>query len=124
MNLLRLLVSLAVVALLVAWLATALCAVPPGEVVVVRRLGQPLTPAWGPGLHLGWPAPFEQRDRLRLDQIRRLAVGPLVDAGESMGDLGEFLTADHNLLVARAAVQYRIRDPFAFLLTSSDPDRA
>jgi membrane protease subunit HflK len=117
-------VSLLVLTALAAWAATSLCVVAPGEVVVVRRLGRPLPEPWRPGLNVGWPAPFERRDRVRLDQVRRLDVGPLADAGEAPADSGEFLTGDRNLLAARALIQYRVDDPAAYRLVPADPDRA
>jgi membrane protease subunit HflK len=115
--------ALAAVAL-AAWLATGLCVVEPGEVIVVRRLGRPLTPPWGAGLHLGWPAPLDHRDRVRIDEVRRLDIGPLADAAEADSGTGEYLTGDRNLLHARASIQFRIADPAAYLHAAMVPERA
>ncbi len=105
----------------VAYLATGITVVSPGEVVVVRRLGRVLDRPWGPGLHWGLPAPLDVRDRLRTEEVRRVEVGlvgvpgPTDDPGS-----GEFLTGDRNLLNARAVVQYRVADPLAFRLGVGD----
>jgi membrane protease subunit HflK len=99
-----------------AYLASGFTVVAPGEVVVVRRLGRMLDRPWSPGLHWGWPAPLERRDRVRTREVRRVEIG-LAD-GPGPGDdpsAGEFLTGDLNFLLARAVVQYRVEDPRAYV---------
>lgn len=116
----RLLLLLLLIAGL-AYLATGLCLVAPGEVVVVRRLGAFIEPPWSAGLHWGWPLGFEQRDRVRTDAVRRLEVGLAGIPGpdEEPGS-GEFLTGDRNLVQVRAVVQYRVSDPIAFVRNVAD----
>ncbi len=102
-----------------AYLATGWGVVAPGEVVVVRRLGRVLPQPWQAGLHWGWPLGFEQRDRVRIDEVRRLEVGLVgVPGPDEEPGAGEFLTGDLNLLRLRAVVQYRVADPTAFVLQS------
>jgi modulator of FtsH protease HflK len=105
----------------VAYLATGLVAVPPGEVAVVRRLGRVLPRAWTPGLHLGWPTGIDCATRVRTDAVRRLEVGLAGTPGpDDDPGAGEFLTGDLNLLRARGIVQYRVADPVAFTLVAAD----
>lgn len=104
--------------LLAAWFAAAgWCVVAPGEVVVVRRFGRVLGPAWGPGLHWRFPAGIDRLDRIRTDEVRRLTVG---QAGPASADrepsAGEFLTGDLNLLRVEATLQYRVADAVAHAL--------
>jgi membrane protease subunit HflK len=108
---------------LVAGLATSVVSIRPGEVVVVRRLGWALPTPWPPGLHWGLPFGLERRDRVRIDEVRRLELGLAGVAGpeEDPGG-GEFLAGDRNLAVLRAVVQYRVADPAAFVLATADPE--
>jgi membrane protease subunit HflK len=100
--------------LLAAYLATGFVVVPPGEVVVVRRLGRALPVAWTRGPHWGLPYGLDRLTRIRVDQVRRLSVGLVGPPGsEEEPGAGEFLTGDLNLLRTRAVVQYRIADPAA-----------
>lgn len=108
---------------LAAYLSTGVRTVAPGEVVVVRRLGQALARPLAPGLHWGWPAGIDRLTRVRIDEVRRLEIGldrvpgPTDDPGA-----GEFLTGDLNLVRAKAVVQYRVSDPTAFVLRTRDRD--
>jgi membrane protease subunit HflK len=113
-----------VTVILLAYLATGLVVVAPGEAVVVRRLGKVLRRPWTPGLHWGGPVGIDLIVRVRTDEVRNLAVGlagvpgPNDDPGA-----GEFLTGDLNLLCARGIVQYRVADPVAFVLRAEDVER-
>jgi modulator of FtsH protease HflK len=100
-------------------LATGWMVVPPGEAVVVRRLGRVLPQPWGPGPHWGWPIGFDRAVRVRTDEVRLMPIGlaGVPGPGEEPG-AGEFLTGDLNLLRARGVVQYRVADPVAFVLRS------
>jgi hypothetical protein len=105
----------------VAYLATGLVVVAPGEAVVVRRLGRALPRPWGPGLHWGAPRGWDRIDRVRIDEVRNLAVGLVgVPGPDDEPGAGEFLTGDRNLLRARGVVQYRVADPVAFVLRAED----
>lgn len=99
-----------------AYLLSGVDVVPPGEVLVVRRFGRMLDMPWQPGLHWGLPIPWEQRDRIRTMEVRRLDLGLAGIPGP--GDdpaAAEFLTGDLNMILLRAVVQYRVVDPEAHL---------
>ncbi len=106
------------------FLASGWTAVGPGEVVVVRRLGRVLPNPWAPGSHWRWPLGVDRMTRLRIYEVRRLEFGRIEPAGprDDPGE-GEFLTGDRNLVRARGVVQYRVTDPVAYLLRSSDVER-
>jgi membrane protease subunit HflK len=119
----RVVPGLVALILLVGYALTGLCAVAPGEAVVVRRFGRVRPSPLGPGLHWTAPRGIDRRDRVRLDAVRRLEVGGVGVAGpEDDPGGGEFLTGDRNLLRARAAVQYRVADPVAYATRVADPD--
>jgi modulator of FtsH protease HflK len=110
------------VALLVG--ATGWVMVAPGEVVLVRRLGRLIEPAWGPGLHWRFPAFIDRIDRLRADAVRQLTFGTAGTAGlDDEPSSGEVMTGDLNLLKVQATVQYRVSKPrdYAFRVDAVDP---
>jgi modulator of FtsH protease HflK len=112
----RRLAILTLIVLSIAYLASGLYVVAPGEVGVVRRFGRILTPPRTPGLHLGWPRGLERVSRVRVDEVRRLTIG----LDESDVGSGEYLTGDLNLIRAQAIVQYRIADPVAFVTRAEE----
>jgi membrane protease subunit HflK len=76
-------------------------------------------------LHWGLPWGIDRVDRLKVSQTRTLGVGasgpgaaPLARAPDPRSD--DFLTGDLNLVTAEAVVQYRVRDPVAYLLRARD----
>jgi membrane protease subunit HflK len=93
-----------------AYAATGLVMVAPGERVVVHRLGRIEPHPWPPGLHLGFPAGIDRTTRVRTDAVRRLDV-----ITEETPGATEFLTGDRNVIRVRAVVQYRVADPSAFV---------
>jgi membrane protease subunit HflK len=99
--------------------ATGLCRVAPGEVVVVRRLGRPLDQPWGPGLHWHMPLGIDRLDRVQSDAVRQFTVGQAGPAGvEQEPSEGEGLTGDLNLVRIQASVQYRVASPRDYVLRS------
>jgi modulator of FtsH protease HflK len=107
------------------YLATGVTVLQPDEVGIVRRFGAVQHEPWEAGLHLGLPWGIEQVDRVKLIQTRTLAVGatspneaPLLRAPDGGSD--DFLTGDLNLVTAEAIVQYRVRDPAAYLFRTPD----
>lgn len=104
-------VYLSLLILLLAWLATGICQVQPGERLVVRRFGRFLPPT-APGLRIGWPYPIEQFDRVALDRIRRLVVGyqPDRDEEEQISPAGQVLTGDQNLVHVQVMIDYTVAE--------------
>jgi membrane protease subunit HflK len=116
---------LALLLLLAAYLATGVTALQPDEIGIVRRFGAVLPEPWEPGLHWGLPWGIDRVDRLKVNQTRTLTVGasgptvaPLLRAPDPAND--DFLTGDLNLVTAEALVQYRVRDPAAYLFRSKN----
>src|SRR5262249_6232486 len=61
--------------LLLAYLATGLTEVRPGERAVIRRFGRVLEETPGPGLWIGLPWGMDRVDRVSVDSVRRVVVG-------------------------------------------------
>jgi membrane protease subunit HflK len=121
---LRLATALAMLALAGFALSSSVVLVDPGEVVVIRRLGRLLPRPWTSGLHLGLPFGLDRRDRVRVDEVRRLDLGLVEVAGpEDEPSAGEFLTGDRNFVRLRAVVHYRVSGPAEFRLRTRDPER-
>jgi len=116
---------LATLVLSAAYLLSGLAIVQPDEVGVVRRFGAVLRDPWEPGLHWGLPWGIDRVDRIKPNQARTLSVGatsrqdaPLLGAPDPTID--DFLTGDLNLVTAECLVQYRARDPVAYLFRARD----
>ncbi|MDA1273215.1 MAG: FtsH protease activity modulator HflK [Verrucomicrobia bacterium] len=115
------LVPVAVVLLVVPWLASGVYSVNPGQVGVVRTFGKE-TARTDPGLNYHIPWPFQQIDVLSVEQIRRIEVGfrgVQRVTGEAL-----MLTGDENIVEAQIVVQYRVAEPSKFLFRLREPEVA
>ncbi len=111
--------------LLAAYLLSGLTILQPDEVGVLRRFGAVRPDPWEPGLHWGLPWGIDRVHRIKPNQARTLSVGaasrqdaPLLHAPDPITD--DFLTGDLNLVTAECLVQYRARDPVAYLFRTRD----
>jgi membrane protease subunit HflK len=108
------------IVLFLAYLATGIYQVQPGEVAIVRRFGRVLDePRW-PGLNIGLPWGLDRVDRLAVDEQRWLEVG-FQETEQPRGDAappGQVLTGDNNLIDVRARIYYRVEPP---ALDKADP---
>lgn len=99
--------------------------VKPGELAVVRRFGRVLPGSWTPGPHLAWPLGIDRIVKVRLDQVRQIAVG---SADPAMGardpGAGERLSGDRNLVRVEGVLQYHVADPTAFVIAGSSVEPA
>ncbi len=115
-------IGLLIIVAVTLW--SSIVQVAPGEVVVVRRLGRLMPVPWRSGLHLGLPLGLETRDRVRVDEVRRLTLGLVEVAGpEDEPSAGEFLTGDQNFVRLRSVVHYRVSKPPDFVLKSTNTER-
>jgi Cu+-exporting ATPase len=123
----RTLLTLAVALMIGAYATSGFLAIGPDEVGLLRRWGR-YKGRLEPGLHLRWPAPFEQVTRLRPERVRSLEIGfrfdrPEVGSGtlrwESLHERGAvarradealLMTGDGQLIELTASAQYRL-DP-------------
>jgi len=107
------------------WMLTGIYMVQPNEQAVVRRMGRMLPELRGPGLHVGLPVGLDRVTRLRLQELRRVAIGPATairETGRANAATAEYLTGDRNLVRIAGVVQYRIHQPRAYLFGTRDPD--
>lgn len=108
--------------LILAYLASGVYVVAPGEAAVVRRFGAVLTPQ-GEGLHYRLPWPIDRVDLVNVGEVRRERVG-LTQAEPEHPDHPEkpeklqAITGDTNVIDVELIVQYQVRDPIAYLFNS------
>jgi membrane protease subunit HflK len=116
-------------AILVLWLASGIYRVSPDENGVVLRFGQ-LHRITGPGLRYHLPAPFETLQKPKVTRVQRMEVG-FRSGGQGYGESSAsgsvpqeslMLTGDENIVDINFEVQWRIRDPKAFLFNVRNPE--
>ena len=95
--------------LVVIWLASGIYVVSEGERGVVQRFGayQELTQ---PGLRWHLPYPIETTEIVDIQNVRNATHA------------GSMLTQDENIVDVEIMVQYRVKDPVAYLFNVKNPD--
>ena len=96
--------------LLLAYLATGLYQVRPGEAAVVLRFGRVLPETRGPGLQIGLPWGLDRVVRVAVEERRVLLAGfvPVDDPRQERLPVGQVLTGDNHLINVRLTVHYRV----------------
>lgn len=92
-------------AAVVLWLGSGITIIRPGERAVVQRFGAIVAHPY-PGLWLGLPWGIDRVERFSVQVVRQIAVG--YDPARDEPFLGQFLTADQNLVQLQLAVHYVI----------------
>ena len=117
-------IAFGIVALLIlAYLASGVYVVAPGEAAVIRRFGAVMSPPQGEGLHYRLPWPIDRVDIVNIGEVRRESVG-LTQAEPEHPDHPEkpeklqAITGDTNVIDVELIVQYQVRDPIAYLFNS------
>ncbi len=105
-------------ALVAVYLLTGIYVVNPGEAAVVRFFGKVTQDRIGEGLHYRLPWPFEKVDVVDVSTIRREGIGmalPDHEVPHSTPKIIQFMTGDENIIDIQSVVQYRVKDPSAYL---------
>ncbi len=109
----------------VAYLATGIYIINPGEVGIVRQFGAVTGAPSEPGLHWRTPWPVQRVDIISIERVDSMEVGFRVTEGSQVIQLvaGEarMITGDENLVDVQLVVQYRVRDASNFLFNVKDP---
>ena len=112
--------------ILALWLATGLYQINPTEVGVVLRFGR-VVHTTSPGLHWHLPWPIERVLKPPVTVVHKEEVGfRTLDVGpparyRTVVEEARMLTEDGNIVELNFIVQYRIKDPVAFLFNVRDP---
>lgn len=128
-------VKFVMVVLVFVFLGSGIFTVREGERAIKLRLGRPVGEGekqlLGPGLHWSLPYPFEEYVKIPITEIQNLTsrvgwyattpeqemAGTEPPAGGSLNPAidGYLLTADNNIIHARATLQYRISEPITYV---------
>jgi membrane protease subunit HflK len=104
----RYLLGAAAVAL-VAYAATGVVQVSPGERAVVRRFGRVLEEKPEPGLWVGLPWGMDRVDRVAVDRVQSVTVGFREEGNDDPMPAGQLLTGDHNLVNAQVTLYWKVK---------------
>ena len=115
---------IAVVALLL-WLASGFYVVQQGERGVVLRFGAK-TEVTEAGLRWHLPYPFERVEKVNVEKVSTIEIGyRTVARGGGKNKVPKealMLTEDENIIDIEFAVQFKIKDPSAYLFNIRDPE--
>jgi len=118
---------LILLAALVLWGASGIYIVSPDEQGVVRRFGKAVT-VLDPGFHLQMPRGIDRVDKVKVTQVQRLEIGfRTISAGpparyQPFPKESLMLTGDENIVDCQLIIQYRLKDPKAYLFNVFQPD--
>ncbi|SFV07086.1 FtsH protease activity modulator HflK [Pseudoduganella namucuonensis] len=102
------------------WLASGAFIVQEGQTGVVFTFGKVshTTPA---GFNWRWPYPFQSDETVNVSQVRTVEVGYRTNVKNKQARESLMLTDDENIIDIQFAVQYRLKDPVAWIINNSDP---
>ena len=112
------------VGIILLWLATGVYIVGPDEVGVVRTFGK-FTRVVQSGLNWKFPAPIETVDTPKVTEVKRIEIGfRTLKNGQyrTVEKESLMLTGDENIVDAEMIVQYKIKDPVAYLFRIVGPE--
>ena len=113
-----------IIGLIVFWLATGIYIVGPDEVGVVRTFGK-FTRVVQSGLNWKFPAPIEVVNTPKVTEVKRIEIGfRTLKNGQyrTVEKESLMLTGDENIVDAEMIVQYKIKDPVAYLFRIVGPE--
>ncbi len=109
---------------LVLWLLTGIYVVGPDEVGVVQTFGK-YSRAAQSGLNYHFPYPIETVKTPKVTEVKRIEIG-FRSVGKNQYQTVEreslMLTGDENIVDAEMIVQYKIKDPEAYLFNFIKPE--
>ena len=112
--------AVASIAVLV-WLASGAFIVQEGQTGVVTTFGKfsHTTPA---GFNWRWPYPFQADETVNVSQVRTVEVGYRNNVKNKQARESLMLTDDENIIDIQFAVQYKLKDPVAWLYNNRDAE--
>jgi len=122
-------ISYALGAILLLWVASGIYIVNPAEQGVVLLFGRS-TGVTEPGIHYHFPSPIESVEIERVREVKRVEVGyrtismDPAPRYQKVKRESEMLTGDENIVDVELIVQYLIRDIEDYLFNVADPAKA
>jgi membrane protease subunit HflK len=105
--------------LVLIWLASGAFIVPEGQVGLVTTFGE-LSHKTGAGFNWRWPAPFQAHETVNVTQVQTVEIGYRGNARNKQSNEALMLTADENIVDVQFSVQYKVKDPVAWVFNNSD----
>ena len=101
------------------WLASGAFVVPDGQVGVVTTFGQ-LSHTVSPGVSWRWPAPIQAVETVNTSQVQTAEIGYRANIRNKQPAEALMLTGDQNIVDVQFSVQYKIKQPVAWLFNNRD----
>ncbi|MCQ8896372.1 FtsH protease activity modulator HflK [Limnobacter humi] len=114
-------IVLGIVAGVLVWLASGFHIVQEGSEGVVLQFGK-YSHTEPPGFRWRMPYPIQSHQIVNSSQVRIIEVGYRNDVKSKVLRESLMLTEDENIIDIQFAVQYRLKDPGAYLFNNVDPD--
>jgi membrane protease subunit HflK len=107
--------------LALVWLASGSFIVQEGQTGVVTTFGKfsHTTPA---GFNWRWPYPFQADETVNVSQVRTVEVGYRSNVKNKQAREALMLTDDENIIDIQFAVQFKLKDPVAWLYSNRDAE--
>jgi membrane protease subunit HflK len=105
--------------LVLIWLASGAFIVPEGQVGLVTTFGQ-LSHKTGAGFNWRWPAPFQAHETVNISQVQTAEIGYRGNVRNKQSNEALMLTADENIVDVQFSVQYKVKDPVAWVFNNRD----
>jgi membrane protease subunit HflK len=105
--------------LLLIWLASGAFIVPEGQVGLVTTFGE-LSHKTGAGFNWRWPAPFQAHETVNVAQVQTAEIGYRGNVRNKQSNEALMLTADENIVDVQFSVQYKVKDPVAWVFNNRD----
>lgn len=105
------------------WLASGAFIVQEGQVGVVSTFGR-YSHTTSPGFNWRWPYPFQSAEIVNVSQVRTAEIGYRANVRNKQPQEALMLTDDENIIDIQFAVQYKLKDPVAWVFNNRDQDDA
>lgn len=105
------------------WLASGAFIVQEGQVGVVTTFGR-YSHTTSPGFNWRWPYPFQSAEIVNVSQVRTAEIGYRANVRNKQPQEALMLTDDENIIDIQFAVQYKLKDPVAWVFNNRDQDDA
>jgi membrane protease subunit HflK len=104
---------------LLIWLASGAFIVQEGQVGIVTTFGR-LSHVTGAGFNWRWPAPFQSHETVNTAQVQTAEIGYRANVRNKQPNEALMLTGDENIVDVQFSVQYKIKDPVAWVFNNRD----
>jgi len=103
------------------WLASGSFIVQEGQAGIVYTFGK-YTHSTGSGFNWRWPYPFQSNETVRVSQMRMVEIGYRGNIKNKQTQESLMLTDDENIIDMQLAVQFKLKDPVAWLMNNRDEE--